>query len=111
MLLPQSPRKSKQVDLPPPLETPEECRRSEERDEALMKRAKRREAQAAADRACFELTRDKVTFGIELALVVAMFVAAAMVLAVNPEQIPMVLLGGGGIGGVAAFRRRRSATD
>ncbi len=111
MLLPQSPKKSKQVDLPPPLETPEECRRAEERDEALTKRAKRREAEVAADRASFELTRDKVTFGIELALAVVVLMAVGAVLAFNPELIPAVLLGGGGIGGVAAFLKRRPATD
>jgi hypothetical protein len=111
MLLPQSPKKSKQVDLPPPLETPEECRRAEERDQALTKRAKRREAEAEADRARFELIRDMVTFGFELALAVIVLIVAAVVMASNPELIPVALLSGGGIGGIAVFRKRRTAEN
>lgn len=101
MLLPQTPWKSKQVERPPSLETPEECRRAEERDQALMERAKRREAETAADRARFELTRDKVIFGLELAVSGIMIVAAGLFLAFNPDLAPVMLLGGGGIGGVA----------
>jgi hypothetical protein len=111
MLLPQSPRKSKQVDLSPPLETPEECQRAEEQDEALTKRARRREAETAADRASFELTRDKLVFGIELALWLAVLLAAAVILALNPVLIPVALLSGGGMGGVAIFRKRKPAQD
>lgn len=110
MLLPQSP-KSKQVDLPPPLETPENCRLAEERDKALTRRAKRREAEAIADRARFELARDKVVFGIELIVSLTVLVAAAVVLALNPELIPVAFLSGGGIGGVAVFRKRKTAED
>jgi hypothetical protein len=109
MLLPQS-AKSKQRDLPPPLETPEECFRAEERDEALTRRAKRREAEALADRARFELTRDKIVFGIELIVSLTVLVATAGVLALNPELVPMALLGGG-IGGVAVFRTRKTVED
>jgi hypothetical protein len=109
MLLPQSPKKSKQVDLPPPLETPEECRRAEERDMALTKRAERREAEVVADRASFELTRDKVVFAIELAVSLVVLLAATVILALNPASIPVALLSGGGIGGIAIFRKRKSA--
>lgn len=111
MLLPQSPKKSKQVDLPPSLETPEECRRAEERDKALRVRAKRRKEEAAADRARFELTRDKIVFGFQLAVAGIVFVGAVLVLAFNPESIPMALLGGGGIGGLAAFFKRKPVED
>jgi hypothetical protein len=111
MLLPQSPKKSKQVDLPPPLETPEDCRRAEERDQALTVRAKRREAEAAAERARFELMRDKVTFGVELVVALITFIAAAVVLAFNPELIPVALLSGGGMGWLVAFLKRKSAED
>jgi len=110
MLLPQS-QKSKQVDLPPPLETPEECRRSEERDKALTRRAKRREAEAVADRTRFELTRDRIVFGIELVVSLALLMAAAVFLALNSELIPVTLLSSGGIGGVAVFRKRKSAEN
>lgn len=110
MLLPQSP-KSKQVDHPPPLETPEDCRRAEERDKALTRRAKRREAEASADRTRFELTRDKIIFGIELVVSLTVLIAAAVVLSLNPELIPLALLSGGGIGGVAVFRKRKTAED
>lgn len=62
--------------------------------------------EVAVDRDRFELTRDKVVFGFELALAVAMLLAAAVVIALNPELAPFVLLGGGGIGGAATHRRR-----
>lgn len=107
MLLPLSPGKSKQVDLPPPLETPEECRRAEERDMALTTRAKRREAEAVADRVRFELTRDKIVFGFELAVAGIVLMGVVLALAFNPELIPMALLGGSGIGGLAAFLKRK----
>jgi uncharacterized membrane protein len=111
MLLPQSPKKSKQVDLPPPLETPEECRRAEERDEALTKRAKRREAEVVADRASFELARDRVIFGIELSVSLGVFIAAAVILLLNPALAPVALLSGGGMGGIAIVRKRKPAQE
>lgn len=111
MLLPQSPKKSKQVDRPPPLETPEECRRAEERDQALTTRAQRREAEAAADRTRFELTRDKIVFSIELVVSLIVLLAVAAVSVLNPELIPVALLSGGGIGGVAVLRKRKTAED
>lgn len=111
MLLPQSPKKYRQVDPLPPLETPEECRRAEERDQALTKRAKRREAEAAADRARFELIRDKVVFGFELAVAGIVLIAAAGVMAFSPELIPVALLSGGGIGGSVALLKRKAAED
>lgn len=111
MLLPQSPKKYKQVDLPPQLETPEECRRAEERDRALTKRAKRREAEAVADRARFELTRDKVVFGFELVVAGIVLIAAVRGMAFNPELIPVALLSGGGVGGSVALLKRKAAED
>lgn len=111
MLLPQSPRKSRQADSPRPLETPEECRRAEERDQALTKRAKRREAEAAADRARFELSRDKVIFGIELVVAPVMLVVTVLFMAFNPELIPVTLVSGGGIGGLLAFFKRKPVRD
>jgi len=112
MLLPQSPKKkSKQEDLPPSLETPEECRRAEERDQALTKRAEQREAEAAADRTRSELTRDKVVFGFELIVAGIVLMATLMVLAFNPQLFPVALLSGGGIGSFVAFLKRKPTED
>jgi hypothetical protein len=110
MLLPQSPKKSRQVVPAPPLETPEECRRAEERDEALTKRAKRREAEAVADRASFELTRDKVLFAVELTVSLLVLLAASIILALNPVLAPVTFLSGG-MGGIALFRQRKPAQE
>jgi uncharacterized membrane protein len=95
------------LDPRPQLETPEECHRSEERDQALTSRAKRLREEVAADRDRFELTRDKIVFGLELALALAMLLVAVIVIALNPELAPFVLLGGSGIGGVTAAVKRR----
>lgn len=111
MLLPQSPRKARQEDLPPSLETPEECRRAEEREQALTLRARRREAEAGADRARFELTRDKITFAVELAVTVVALAAATIVLALHPELIPVTVLSGGGLSGLVYCLRRGPQRD
>jgi hypothetical protein len=58
--------------------------------------------EVAADRDRFELTRDKIVFGCQLALAVLMLLVAGIVIVLNPELAPFVLLGGGGIGGVVA---------
>jgi uncharacterized membrane protein len=109
LLLPQPHKKSKQVDLPPRLETPEECQRSEARSRARWHEIQLQREEVAADRDRFELARDKIVFSFELALAVIMVLAAVIVIALSPELAPFVLLGGGGIGGVATVLKRRSA--
>jgi hypothetical protein len=94
LLLPPRPRKSKQLGLPPPLETLQDCRLAEERDRALTKRAKRLKSEAAADRARFELTRDKVVFAVELAVAMVALIAMVLALVANPGLIPMALVSG-----------------
>lgn len=111
MLLPQPHKKSKQVDLPPLLETPEECQRSEERSRARWQEIQAQREEVAADRDRFELTRDKIVFSLELALALVMLAVAAIVIALSPELAPFVLLGGGGIGGVTAVLKRRSPSQ
>lgn len=93
------------MDPPLRLETPEQARDSEARDQALTVRAKRRQEEVAVERARFELTRDKIVFSFSLMLAV---VAAVVTVAVHPESIPIALLGGGGLGGLAAVALRRS---
>jgi hypothetical protein len=65
--------------------------------------------EVAVDRDRFELTRDQIIFRIELALAVTILLAAVIVIVLNPELAPFVLLGGGGIGGVATVLKRRAA--
>lgn len=108
MLLPQPRRKSRKVDPAPRLETPEQVRSSEALDQALTTRAKRQQEEAAAERARFELTRDKIVFGFELTLAVLMATALVITLALDPGLIPLALLGGSGVGGLVAVARRRS---
>lgn len=55
------------------------------------------------ERARFELTRDKIVFGVQLALAAVGVVA----LVENPGLVPLVLAGSG-IGSLAAIKRRRS---
>lgn len=76
------------------------------RDQALITRAKREQEEVAAERAHFELTRDKIVFGFQLALAVVMTAAVMTALALNPELIPMAVLGGGGVGGLLLRRRQ-----
>jgi uncharacterized membrane protein len=110
LLLPQPHKKSKQVDRPPRLETPEKCQRSEERSRARWQEIQVQREEVAADRDRFELARDKIVFGLELALVVVMLLVAVIVIALNPALAPVVLLGGSGVGGVTAVFKRRSAS-
>lgn len=75
------------------------------RDQVLTSRAKRKQEEVAAERARFELIRDRIVFGFQLALAVVITVAGMTVLALNPELIPMALLGGGGVWGLLLRRR------
>lgn len=108
MLLPQARKKSRQSDPALSLQTPDQVRQAEERDRALTRRARRRREEVAAERARFELTRDKIVFGFELVLT-AIVVAVTLVLsALNSSLVPAVLLSGGGVGCFATLTRRRS---
>ncbi|HSS42606.1 MAG TPA: hypothetical protein VLK37_08685 [Solirubrobacterales bacterium] len=107
MLLPQPRRKPGRTSSTPHLETPEEVKRSEEFDQALVSRARRRQEEVAADRARFELNRDRTIFGFELVLVALVVAVGAVALAKGSELMPLVMLGGGGVGGVAAIVKRR----
>ena len=107
MLLPQPRRKLSQTHSAPPLETPEQVKRSEERDQALSGRARRELEEVVADRARFELSRDRIVFGFELILVAVAVAVGTVALVRDPELMPLVLLSGGGIGGVAAMVRRK----
>lgn len=81
MLLPHPHRKAKEVEEPARLASPEECQRSEERDRALVSRARRRREEVAANRARFELTRDKIVFGFQLVSAAIALSAAVISLA------------------------------
>lgn len=65
-------------------------------------------ARVAVKRDCFELTRDTIVFVFQLALAVIMLLAAVLAIALNPDLVPVMLLGGGGIRGVAAVLKRRA---
>jgi hypothetical protein len=107
LLLPQHRRKSKQVDIPPRLETPDQVRRSEERDRALARRAWRKREEVSAERARFELARDRIVFGLQLILAAIGFLAVAVALVRDPDPMWLTLIGGGWIGGAVAIKRRR----
>jgi len=62
----------------------------------------------AAERARFELIRDKIVFGFELTLAAVLMVALVIALAMDPGLTPLALLGGSGVGGLVALFRRRS---
>jgi hypothetical protein len=47
--------------------------------------------------------KDKLLFSLELTLATVTLMAVIVVLAINPELIPLTLLGGGGLGGFAAL--------
>jgi hypothetical protein len=96
------------VEIPPELETAEQRQDSVERDLALAIRAARQREEVSVERDRFELTRDRVTFAFELALVLATLLVAVVVIARNPELAPVFLLGGGGIGGALMRRQRKS---
>jgi hypothetical protein len=109
LLLPQFRKKSDHAEAAPGLETPDEVRQAEERDRALISRARRRREEVAVERARFELTQDKIVFGFELGLA-AVVVTVTLVLSVlNPDLLPAVLLSGGGVGCLASWSKRRSA--
>lgn len=85
---------------------------SVERDLALTIRAARqeRENEVEAGRIRnedqrFELTRKKVLFVVELALMVAGFVALAFLLITNPALTLVALSGSGGVGGLLLLLR------
>jgi len=103
------PRKKSQPDPPPRLDTPEQIHHSEARDRALITRAQREQEETAANRAQFELIRDKIVFAVELLVAIALATAALVASLRDPELIPLLLLSGGGVGGVAAFVRRRAS--
>jgi hypothetical protein len=106
--LPQSHRKPVQLEAPPLLETPEQVRRSIERDQALCIRAQREREKIAVERDRFELTRDRVYLGVELVLLVIVLLVAAGLWLTAHETAALYLLGSGGIGGgVGLLVRRR----
>ena len=92
MLLPQHRRKFTQ-DPPQELETPEQIQRSIERDRALIFKTRREREEIATDRVRFELNREKMLVGIAMAALIAL----AVVLILNPQLIPVTLLGSGGL--------------
>jgi small-conductance mechanosensitive channel len=115
LLLPQPHKKSQQVEPPPRLDTPEECKRSEERSRArwLELQVEREEVaregdRLAVDRDRYELTRDTIVFAFQIVLAVIMLLAAVIVIVLEPGLASSALLGGGGIGGAAAVLKRRA---
>ncbi len=115
MLLPQPSKKPKQSELPPQLDTPEQVTRSIEHDHALTVRAQRQQAESAAvssrvaaKRDRFELTRDQIRFAFELIGVVVALIVMTIIVISKPELLPVTLLSGGGLGGIAAALHKRS---
>lgn len=109
MLLPSPRRKLDQLEAPPPLETPEQVARSIERDQAFSVRTRRQREQTALERDRFELTRDKIIFGSELIGAVIALIVLVVLLAFNPELLPITLLSGGGLGGMGILLRKPSS--
>ena len=87
--------------------TPEQRRSSEEVDRALVSRALREREEVATRRARSEHNRARIVFVFELVLAVVVCLLAVGVLWREPELMPLFLLGGGGLGGVATLLRRR----
>lgn len=96
-----------------PLETPEQVERAQMVDEALERRARRRqeenqaEAGAIANRvASFSLLRNKILLAVGL-LLLLLLVAAAVGLWLEGENVGALYLlaGGGGLGGAGAWLR------
>jgi hypothetical protein len=106
LLLQQARKKSKQVDLPPQLETPEDCQRSEEMSRARWLEIQVQREEVAANRDCFELTRDKFVFGFEVTLTAASFVAFLVLLVANPALLLLGLSGSSGCGSLLLLLRR-----
>jgi hypothetical protein len=110
LLLPQLHRRSGQVETAAPLETPEQVARSIERDRALSIRARREREQTSSERDRFELTRDKIVFGLQAGLAIVVLAAALIILVINPELIPVTVLGGGALNKVARVLCKRPST-
>lgn len=108
MLLPPFRKKSDHPEAAPGLQTPDEVRQAEERDQALTSQARRRREEVAAERARFELTRDKIVFGVELGLAAIVITVTLILSVLNPHMLPAVLLSGGGVGCLATWSRGRS---
>ena len=107
MLLPQSRKRSRQTDQKArPKTAAEEIRGSEERDRALLARAKRAQEEIAVERARFELARDKILFALGLAMSVLGLAALTVLLIVAPDALPPALLSGCGLVCAALFSRR-----
>lgn len=114
LLLPQSDKKHRSSEALPQLETPEQVRRSLQRDYALGIRARRiqeenraRGEEVAADRARFDLVREEVTFGLEVLVVVAILLIAVFLYIDGNTVLALLVLGGGaGFRGLAATLHR-----
>ena len=111
LLLPQSDKKHRAAEPLPPLETPEQVRRSLQRDYALAVRAHRiqeesraRTEEVAVERARFALVREKVYFGLEIFFVV--LIAALLCIYGNTLVALLVLAGGAGFRGLAPTLHR-----
>jgi hypothetical protein len=111
LLLPQSDKKHRAAEPLPQLETPEQIRRSLQRDHALGVRARRiqeesraRAEELAVDRARFALTREKVYFGLEIFFLV--LIVALLWLYGNTVLALLVLAGGAGFRGLAPIFHR-----
>jgi hypothetical protein len=105
LLLP-SPRKKSDQEATPLLETPDQIRLSIERDQALITRAQRERNEIAVARDRFKLGCDKIIFGFQLSLAITALVAALIILIINPELVPVTLLGGGGLSKIMRVLRR-----
>jgi hypothetical protein len=106
LLLPQSLKRSRQTDREPRPRTATEILGSEERDHALLARAKRAQEEIAVERARFELIRDKILFVLGLALAAFAVVTLTVLLIVDPGALPPGLLSGYGLGCAALLSRR-----
>lgn len=119
MLLPHSDKKSKPVEVLPPLETPEQIEHAQRQDQALEFRARRRQeenkvrkGEIANERDEFELGRDRTYFAIELItaaiLIVACLAVAVVLLATGHGLFALAPLAGtGGLGGLIAVLHQR----
>lgn len=105
MSLSQSRRKSFQEGPASRLEEPEHIPDAEAQDRALVVRAQRRCEEIAAERAEFELSRDRIVFVFELGLATVTSVAFTTLVVIEPNVFSAALLGGGGLGCLRALRR------
>src|SRR3954463_2714147 len=95
-----------QLEPLPRLDTSEDCRLSVERDQALMVRAKRRREEIAADRDCFDLTREKIIFGFEAIITAPRLLAFLVLLVANPALLLLGLSGSSSCGSLLLLLRR-----